>query len=72
MSRAQGLTSVIPATQEAEIRTLFLSQPEANSSAKTHFEKNTSQKRADGVAQDVGSEFKPQYHQKKKKEKEKS
>jgi hypothetical protein len=27
---------------------------------------NPSQKRAGGVAQDVGPEFKPQYHQKKK------
>jgi hypothetical protein len=29
--------------------------------------KNASQKRADGVAQGVGPEFKPQYHKKKKK-----
>jgi hypothetical protein len=29
--------------------------------------KNSSQKRAGGVAQGVGPEFKPQFHQKKKK-----
>jgi hypothetical protein len=32
-------------------------------------EKNPSQKRAGGVAQSVGLEFKPQYHKKKKKKK---
>jgi hypothetical protein len=31
--------------------------------------KNPSQKRVGGMAQGVGSEFKPQYHQKKKKKK---
>jgi hypothetical protein len=34
-------------------------------------EKNPSQKRAGGVAQGVGPEFKPQYQKKKKKRKEK-
>jgi hypothetical protein len=34
---------------------------------KTLSQKNPSQKRAGGVAQDVGPEFKPQYHKKKKK-----
>jgi hypothetical protein len=33
----------------------------ANSSARTYLEKNPSQKRAGGVAQGVGPEFKPQY-----------
>jgi hypothetical protein len=32
-----------------------------------YLEKNPSQKRAGEVAQEVGPEFKPQYHQKKKK-----
>jgi hypothetical protein len=32
--------------------------------------KNPSQKRAGGVAQGEGPEFKPQYHKKKKKKKE--
>jgi hypothetical protein len=32
-----------------------------------YFEKNLSQKRAGGVAQGMGPEFKPQYHKKKKK-----
>jgi hypothetical protein len=33
--------------------------------------KNPPQKRADGVVQGVGPEFKPQYHKKKKKKKKK-
>jgi hypothetical protein len=32
---------------------------------------NPTQKRAGGVAQGIGSEFKPQYHKKKKKERKK-
>jgi hypothetical protein len=34
--------------------------------------KNPSHKRADGVSQGVSPEFKPQYHKKKKKEKNES
>jgi hypothetical protein len=34
-----------------------------------YLEKNPSQKRAGGVAQGAGPEFKPQYHKKKKKKK---
>jgi hypothetical protein len=34
-----------------------------------YLEKNPSQKKADGVAQGVGPEFKTQYHKKKKKKK---
>jgi hypothetical protein len=58
------LTPVIPATQEAEIRRIMVqSQPwqivlEALS-------QKQSQKRASGVAQGVGPEFKPQYRKKK-------
>jgi hypothetical protein len=36
---------------------------------KPYLEKNPLQKRAGGVAQGVGTEFKPQYHHKKKKKK---
>jgi hypothetical protein len=36
---------------------------------RTYLEKDPSQKRAAGVAQGVGPEFKPQYHKKKKKKK---
>jgi hypothetical protein len=38
----------------------------ANSFQSRDFEKNPSQKRAGGVAQGIGPEFKPQYHKKKK------
>jgi hypothetical protein len=58
MGWAQWLTSVILATQEAEIRRIRVrSQP---------WQKYTSQKGGVGgageVAQGVGPEFKPQYH----------
>jgi hypothetical protein len=46
----------------------FLSQPR-QIVHKTLSRKNPSQKRAGGVAQGVGPEFKPQYQKKKKKEK---
>jgi hypothetical protein len=60
------LTPVILATQEAEIRRITVqSQPWANSSWDLIL-RNPSQKMAGGVAQDVGSEFKPQYRKKKK------
>jgi hypothetical protein len=36
-----------------------------------YLRKNPSQKMADGVAQGVGSAFRPQYHKKKKKKKKK-
>jgi hypothetical protein len=58
---------VILATQEAGIRRITVrSQPWANS-LRGPILKNPSQKRAGGVAQGVGPEFKPQYCQKKKK-----
>jgi hypothetical protein len=38
----------------------------ANSSRDPVLKKNPSQKRAGGVAQSIGPEFKPQYHKKKK------
>jgi hypothetical protein len=39
---------------------------------KTLSQKNPSQKRAGGMAQGVGPEFKPQYHKKKKKKKKRT
>jgi hypothetical protein len=41
----------------------------ANSYARHHLGKNLHKKRAGGVAQGVGPEFKPQYWKKKKKKK---
>jgi hypothetical protein len=64
------LTPVIPATQEAEVRRITVrSQPRANSceTVAQKRKKNPSLKRADGVAQGEGPEFKHQYHKKKKK-----
>jgi hypothetical protein len=56
---------IILATQEAEIRRIAVqNQPWANSS-RDPVSKTPSQKRDGGVAQGVGSEFKPQYHKKK-------
>jgi hypothetical protein len=45
-----------------------LKPAQANSSSRCYLEKKTSQKRAGGVARGVGPEFKPQYCQKKKKD----
>jgi hypothetical protein len=42
-------------------------KPALGNSSQDSILKNPSQKRAGGVVQGVGSEFKPQYHQKKKK-----
>jgi hypothetical protein len=50
---------VILATQEAEIRRIkFLSRP--------GLEKKNHKNRVGGMAQRIGSDFKPQYHKKKK------
>jgi hypothetical protein len=62
------LTPLILSTQEAEIK--IQSQPQANSS-QDPISKNASQKRAGGVPQGVGLDFKPQYHKKKKKKTQK-
>jgi hypothetical protein len=62
------LTPIIIATQEAEIRRIVVQSP-AQANSETLSWKNSSQKRAGGVTQVVGTEFKPQYHKKKKKEK---
>jgi hypothetical protein len=65
----QWFTPVILATQEAEIRRIIVqSQP------RQIVQESLSQKdpkRAGGVAQGVGPEFRPQYCKKKKKKKEK-
>jgi hypothetical protein len=62
------LTPVILATQEAEIRRIVAqSQPGEKSSEDPILKKKKSQKRAGGVHQAERPEFKPQYHQKKKK-----
>jgi hypothetical protein len=59
---------IILATQEAEIRKIkFQSQP-GQIVHKTLSRKHPTQKRAGGVAQGVGPEFKPQYHKQTKKE----
>jgi hypothetical protein len=62
----QWLTTVIPAAQEAEIRRIVVQTQPGQIVRKTLSEKNLSQKRAGGVAQGVGPEFKSQYHKKRK------
>jgi hypothetical protein len=62
ISEHQWLTPVILATQEAEIRRIW-SQP-GQTVCETLACKNLSQKKAAGVAQGIGPEFKPQYHKK--------
>jgi hypothetical protein len=59
------LMLVTRATQKAEISIEVRSQP-GQIVCETLSRKNPSQKRADGVAQGVGCEFKPQYHKKQK------
>jgi hypothetical protein len=63
-NRHWWLTPVILAVQEAEIRRLKASLGQIV--CKTLSRKNPSQKRAGGVAQGVGPEFKSQYQKKKK------
>jgi hypothetical protein len=61
------LTPIFLATQEAEISRIRVQSQPGQIVCETLSGKNPSQKRAGGVAQGVGSEFKPQYHKKKKK-----
>jgi hypothetical protein len=56
------LPPVILATQEVEIRRIAVPSQPGQIVYKTVSQKNPSQKRAVGVAQGVGPEFKPQYH----------
>jgi hypothetical protein len=64
----EWLTPVILGTQEAKIKNIVvLSQPGANSSWDPILKKKKAhKKRAGGVAQGVGPEFKPQYDTHKK------
>jgi hypothetical protein len=61
---------VILATQEAEKGIMVWSQPRGQIVHDTLSWKNPSLKRAGGVAQGLGPEFKPQYCKQKKKEKQ--
>jgi hypothetical protein len=56
----QWLIPVILATQEEEIRRIEVQSQHRQIVPKTLSQKNPSQKRAGGVAQDVDPEFKPQ------------
>jgi hypothetical protein len=60
------LTSVILATQEAEIRRIEVQSQPGQIVSRPYLEKKIT-KRAGGGAQGEGAEFKPQYHKKKKK-----
>jgi hypothetical protein len=62
------LTLVILATQEEQIRRITVQSQPGQIVCETLSQKNPSQKRAGGVAQGEGPEFKPQYCKKKKKE----
>jgi hypothetical protein len=55
---------VIPATQEAELREIVLQSQPGEILHETLSQKMSSQKRAGGVAQGVGPEFKSQYFKK--------
>jgi hypothetical protein len=70
-ARHWWLTPVILATQEAEIRRIRIQSQPRQIVCKTLSRKCTSQEKADGVAQGVGPEFKPQYRRKTKKQKNK-
>jgi hypothetical protein len=56
-----------PTYSGGKIRRIVVQSQPRKRVLKTLFLKNPSQKRAGGVAQGVGYEFKPQYHKKKKK-----
>jgi hypothetical protein len=56
----QRFMTVILATQEAEIRRIVV-QSQAGQTVRETLKKPTTRKRAGGVAQGVGPEFKPQY-----------
>jgi hypothetical protein len=59
MARCQWLTPIILATQEAEIRRIVVQSQPRQIVRETLFQKYPSQKRAGGVAQGEGPEFKP-------------
>jgi hypothetical protein len=64
-NRCPWLTPVILTTQEAGIRRNAVQSPPEQIVRETLSRKNPSQKKAGGVAQGVGTEFKFQYHKKK-------
>jgi hypothetical protein len=68
-ARHRWLTPVILVTQEAEIRRIEVRRQPRKIVQETLSQKNLShtKKRSGGVAYGVGPEFKPWYHQKKKK-----
>jgi hypothetical protein len=59
LARHQCLTLIILTTQEAEIRRITVQSQPGQIVCETLFQKSPSQKRAGGVAQGVGPEFKP-------------
>jgi hypothetical protein len=61
------LTSVILATQEAEIRRIVVRSQTGQIVQRLYLIKTHHRKRAGEMAQGEGPEFKPQYHKKKKK-----
>jgi urea transporter len=67
---SQWLTPVILATQEAEIRTSWFEAIPGQIVHSTRSRKALHNNRAGRVAQGEGTEFKPQYHKKKKKKKQ--
>jgi hypothetical protein len=67
LAGGQWLTPVILATQEAVIRRIVVQSQPRQVVHEILSPKTPSQKRAGGVDQGVGPEFKPQYRKKKKK-----
>jgi hypothetical protein len=65
-TRHRWLTPVILGSQEAEIRRIKVRSQPGQIVRKTLSQKNPSQKRAGGEAEDVGPKFEPQYCKKKK------
>jgi hypothetical protein len=65
-ARCKWLTPVILTTQEAEIRRFEVQSQPRQIVCETLSKKYPSQKRAAGMAQGEGLEFKPQYHKIKK------
>jgi hypothetical protein len=59
---------IVPATQEAEIRSITVRSQPGQVVYETLSQKTHHKKRAGGAAQGVDPEFKPQYQKKKKKE----